>query len=101
MIGHHQILALRATGRRPGAIFIADRPAPKWAGRDLEDGGYPSVYVAGDNPETTDVRFAFGCVVHLHVDDEQRAVAWLDTFLKVRPKMVVQCTGREVHVWHP
>jgi hypothetical protein len=101
MIGHQQILTLRAAGKKPGAVFVTDRIAPRNAGRDLENGCYPTVYVGGDNPATTDMRFVIGCEVHLHADDESRAVDWLDTLLQAHPKVIVQLTGKEVHTWRP
>lgn len=101
MIGHQQILDLRAGGMKPAGIFVMDQPAGPNAEQDLEIGALPSVFVGGDVPEQSDVRWAFGCVVHLVASDASRAVRWVDALLQVKPTMVIQSGTDEVHTWRP
>lgn len=99
MKGHRQIETLRSAGYKPSAVFVCD-----WHGanpdRDIEQSGLPAVYVAGDTPETSDLRFLIGCRVHLQSDDPSRAVAWVDRLLSDGASHVIQSTGGEVYQWH-
>ncbi len=102
MIGHDQVIALRAEGRKPAAIFLEDRPVPAiGAGWELDVGGLPAVYVGGDNPERADLRFVVGLRVHLVANDPERAVRWVDRLLLDGAAHVIQTTQGEVFQWRP
>lgn len=97
MTGHQQILRLRARGYKPAAVFVEDRKGKgEW---EIEVGALPTVYVGGERPELTDMRFLVGCRVHLDCPDPARAVAWVDRLLKDGVPHIVQLTEGEVYQW--
>lgn len=102
MTGHEQVIALRARGYKPAAIFLEDKPVPAiGAGWELDAGGLPAVYVGADNPDRADLRFAVGLRVHLVANDPSRAVRWVDRLLLDGAAHVIQSTNGEVFQWRP
>jgi len=99
--GHRQIIDMRKRKLRPPAAFVIDSEVPpigaEW---ELPD-GLPTVYVGGDSPELSDLRFLTGMRVHLQADDSARAVLWVDRLLQDGSTHVIQTTDGEVYQWRP
>lgn len=101
MIGHEQVIALRAEGYKPAAIFVEDKPVSRLGAEwEIDAGGLPVVYVGGDNPDRADLRFVVGLRVHLLAEDPGRAVRWVDRLLLDGAAHVVQSTNGEIFQWH-
>ncbi len=95
MIGHDAVTAMRASGWKPrDLVVIDDKP-----GRSLNPDEADVVFVGGDTPETADMRFAVGLMVHLLADDMSRGVRWADRLLADGAATVIQNSQGEIAVW--
>ena len=105
MTGEKQIIAARLKGLKPTSIFFEIGAIPKKtkfqcddAEMALEQGMYPTGFI-DDLKQKIDVRFAVGCVAHVHanqIDDD--VLTFAERLEKVASKVVV-CSVNELMVF--
>ena len=96
MIGHKQIIESRMNGFKPTSIFfeIGSKPIKsKYAFDDpelsLAQDMFPTVFIEKLNPKT-DVRFAAGCMVHIHAKQiDDCVIEFAERLAKIAPKVIV------------
>lgn len=85
MRGHEGIINLRRQHLKPETVFINDWVTPT----DWEQfGDYPNVCVAGDDPESLDLRFLVGLDVIIGGSTEDRAKAFFEAAVGAGAKLV-------------
>ena len=102
MRGHLQIIDLRRSGMRPDAISFVDAEPGRYATPEMDIALdlIPTVYVAGDNPDLADLRFATGCDVFFDAKAcTERTERWLDALKRVAPRGLYLCLPSEALRW--
>ena len=75
MQGHTQIIAMRQRRAKPAIVFLNDFPCQTdWD----EMGDHATVCVAGEAPESLDLRFLLGLTVSICASSEQRGQALME-----------------------
>lgn len=109
MNGHQQLIALRASGKRPRCVWLTDADLPydrqqaaEWHHhRNVADGAWhASIRVAADDiPETLDLRCLTGLEVHIRSDrGAQRFQRLFDAARNAGASLVVGvCDGEVIH----
>jgi hypothetical protein len=109
MIGHEQIIFARSRGLPVEAAIVEDRRAPEairpWLDVELAlmNGSIPTVYVGGDDPETTDLAFLRGLRVHLWADQDGifRWGAWYEKLQDLPVAHLIAPYEGEINQWRP
>lgn len=85
MRGHHKVIELRQSGKRPAVVFVNDYPTnPAYL-----DG--TTVDISGDDLAGLDLRFLVGLVVSTGSHNEARAQAILEACKRAGAAMVACC----------
>lgn len=113
MKGADRVIRLRMTGWQPRSVLvrIAKAPPPKRVPPSLRedfaalDDEHPTVYTDGTTPETADLRWCLGLLVHVVAEPETPSALfdrWVDAVASAQPAIMGMIGPQgEVAEWRP
>ena len=91
MRGHHEVIHIRETGKRPAIVFLNDAGL-KFLAREYAGDNFSVCLDDGEQPEWLDLRFLVGLTVSVSATSESRARRFLEACKGAGAATVAVCS---------